>query len=289
MAFTTANTGDLQMDLILSVVQEELIAKAVVRPTVMDLSSRAAKGVQIIEVPRYDTHFASPSDQPADGVTPVAAQTLDFATDSLVLDKWKTLPYEIPDRISQQSMVPLEGELAVSAGKTFANYMDSEIISALRAAADGTGGLPDHIRQLSGGANDQIALSDISLGQQLLDEASVDQENRFMLVSPKQSKHIVDLDNFRNADKYGSREALLRGELGEIYGFRVIKSNLMAQNEVICYHKDAVAYAMQKELKFETRRANLGLQKTEYAFSAGWGTVTLERGVKQVLFNATGV
>lgn len=283
--FTTAQTGDLQMDLILSVVQEELIRKAKLRPTIMDLSSRVSKGDQQVEVPRYDTHFADPADQNPDGVTATTAQTVNFTTDVIALDKWKTLNYEIPDRISIQSRVNLEAELAASAGRTFGKYMDDEIITSLKAASAAA---PDHIQQLSGGTNDQITLADISKAGQLLDEADVSDSDRFLLVSPKQSKHIIDLDDFHNADKYGSREALLNGEVGQIYGFRVIKHNGLGQDEAIAYQREAVAMAVQKEMKFETRRANLGLQKTEYAFSMGWGLTVMEAGVKQVLFNTTG-
>ena len=146
MTFTTSQTGPTEMDLILSVVQDELIRAAKLRPTVMDMSSRAEKGIKSIEIPRYDTHFANPAAQNPDGVTPVAAQTVDFQTDVLNLDKWVTLPYEIPDRISRQSRINLEAELAASAGRTFGKYIDDELIVALRAASSAA---PDHILQLS--------------------------------------------------------------------------------------------------------------------------------------------
>lgn len=287
--FTTTQTGSLEMDLILSVVQEELIRAAKLQPTVKNMSSSVEKGVKSIEIPRYDTHFANPAAQNPDGVTATAAQTVDFAVDSLNLDKWVSLPYEIPDRISRQARVNLEAELAASAGRTFGKYIDDELIACLRLAADGTGGLPDHRIQVTGATNTEITLDDITEARKLLNQADVREDNRFLIVSPDQEKAMLNIANFIEADKYGSREALLDGEIGKVFGFRVMVHNGLSAIEAIAYQSDACAFAMQKDISFESRRANLGLQKTEYAFSAGWGTAVLEQGVKQVLLNATGL
>ena len=77
--FTTTQTGTTQMDFIMSIVQEELIRSAKLRPTVVDLSSQADKGVQNIDIPRFDSHFSAPSALNPDGVTPTASKTVDFA------------------------------------------------------------------------------------------------------------------------------------------------------------------------------------------------------------------
>lgn len=286
MTFTVTNTGPTEMDLILSIVQEELVRSAKLRPTVRDFSAQAEQGVKQIEIPRYDTHFADPGAQADDGL--VADQTIDFAVDTLAISDWKTLPWSLPDRVVRQSRIPVEAELARSAGRKMGNYLDDKIIEQLRLAANGTGGLPDHIRQMSGTGNTEMTLADITLGRQLLKRAEVDIDSQpvYLLVSPEQEKVMLDLDNFRNADSYGSREALVDGEIGKVYGCRVIVHNGLAAAEAIMYVKDAVAIAVQKDLKFETRRAALGRQKTEYAFSMGAGYTVLEQGVKQVLFNS---
>ena len=166
--------------------------------------------------------------------------------------------------------------------------VDECIIEELRLAADGTGGLPDHRIQLSGGTNDEITLSDITEARKLLNQANVSEADRYLLISPCQEKAILDIDTFRNADSYGSDSSRVNGEIGRLYGFRVIVHNALADAEAIAYQRDAVAIAVQREVRFETRRANLCLQKTEYAFSVGWGTTVLEQDVKQVLMNSTG-
>ena len=285
---SAANTGSTEMDLILSIVQEELTRAAKLRPTVRDFSASVSKGVKSIEIPRYDSSFSGPAAQNPDGTTPVTQQTVTFATDVLNLDKWVTLPWQVADRVSRQSMLNLEAELAASAGRKFGEYIDDELIAALRLAADGTGGLPDHRIQLSGATNTQITLDDVAHARELLNKQNISEMDRYMLISPAQERAMLNIHNFIEADTYGAREALLDGEIGRVFGFRVMVHNGLADLEAICYHRDAVGHAMQKDLSYETRRADLALQSTEYAFSAGWGTVVLEQGIKQVLINGTG-
>jgi len=283
-AFTSAsNTGPTEMDLILAMVQDELVRSSNLPPTVLDFSSMAEPGIKSIDIPRYDTHFADPATQPQDGA--VAEQTLDFAVDTLNLDTWKTLAWSIPDQVRLQSRVPLESELAASAGRKMGIYIDDQIIVKLKAASSAA---PDHIVQMTGAGNLVLTLADISNARMLLNKQNVPQDNRTLLISPEQEKAIIDLDNFSNADKYGAREALLNGEVGRIYGFRVMVHNGLSGAEAIFYHKDAVGFARQKSINYETRRADLVRQKQEYAFSLGMGFVTLEQGVKQVFYNATG-
>ena len=286
---SAANTGATEMDMISSIVQEELVYSAKLRPTVKDVSSMATKGLKSLELPRFDSHFASPADQNPDGVTAVDKQTVNFATDVINLDKWKTLPYEVPDRVSRQTMIPLEAELATAAGKTMGRHMDEDIIVELRKAADGSGGLPDHRIQLENNTNTEISLGNITEARKLLNKANVSESDRYLLISPCQEKAILDLDTFRNADTYGSDSSRVNGEIGRLYGFRVIVHNALNDAEAIAYQRDAVAIAVQREVRFETRRAQLCLQKTEYAFSVGWGATVLEQGVKQVLINDTGL
>ena len=273
---SAANTGATEMDLISSIVQEELVYSAKLRPTVKDISSMATKGLKSIELPRYSTHFAGPEDQNPDGETPVSKQTLDFTTDVVALDEWKTLSWQVPDRVSRQSMVSLEAELATSAGKAMGRHIDEAIIAQLKLAAAA------HIIPMTGVTTADISLNDVTEARKLLNQANVSESDRYLLISPCQEKAILDLDNFRNADSYGSDSSRVNGEIGRLYGFRVIVHNALGDAEAIAYQKEAVALAIQEEVNFETRRAQLCLQKTEYAFSMGYGVQVLEAGVKQV-------
>jgi len=288
-SFTTANTGDTEREIISSIVQEQLLQETKLLHTVRDVSSMVEKGMKTLELPRFDSRFAGPATQNPDGETPVTAQTLDLATDVLALDQWKNLPYRIPDRIAMQSAVPLQAELAKSAGSEMAIYVDQEIAAQLKLAADGTGGLPDHIIQMSGTSNLVITLGDITEARRLLNVANVrDDGNRFLSISPEQEKAMLNIDNFIKANEYGSREALLNGEVGRVFGFRVVVSNSFSGAEAVAYHKDCVAIGFQKGVDFEAQRADVTIRATDYSYAVGWGRTVLEQGVKQVYLNATG-
>jgi N4-gp56 family major capsid protein len=277
---SAANTGTTEMDVISSIVQDELKRSAKLRPTVTDRSDMAMKGVKSIDLPRFDSSFAGPQPQNADGVTETAGQTLDFAVDTIDLNDWTSIVYKIPDRVSKQTMINLEGELAVSAGKDYGNYVDDQIIVQLRlATASQQIGIEDND---TSGLGASLVLEDISKARRLLNRANVPQDERFMLIPPEMEENIINLDNFRQADKYGSREALLQGEVGQIYGFRVIVHNGLAANEAVCYHRTAVAIAVQHDVTFETRRLPLGLQATEYSYAMGMGQTVLDEGKRQV-------
>jgi N4-gp56 family major capsid protein len=280
---SSANTGVTEMEVIASILQEELIQASVLRPTVLDLSSMATKGIKIIDWPRIDAASSlSPSAQNPDGVTENAGQTVNFEVDSLSLSDWSAIVFEIPDRVSQQSMINLEAELAKSAGRRYGEYMDNKIIAQLRLASAAA---PDH--QLgfgsdTAGVGTSIALDDIAKCRQKLNRANVPQNDRYLVIPPEQERVLIGLDNFRNAQNYGSRDALLKGEIGEIYGFKVIVHNGLASNESLAYHKSSCAVAVQQEVKFETNRSSLRLQKTEYSYAMGMGQKVLDEGRRNI-------
>lgn len=280
---SAANTGATEMDVISSIVQDELKRSAKLRPTVTDRSDMAVKGIKSIDLPRFDSSFSGPAAQNPDGVTETAGQTLDFAADTIDLNDWTSIVYKIPDRVSMQSMINLEAELAQSAGKDYGNYVDDQIIVQLRLASASA---PDHQIGIedndAGGVGAALVLEDISKARRLLNRANVPQDDRYFLIPPEMEEDMINLDNFRQADKYGSREALLQGEVGQIYGFRVIVHNGLAANEACAYHKTAVAIAVQQEVRFETRRLPLGLQATEYSYAMGMGQTVLDEGKRQV-------
>lgn len=282
---SATNTGVTEMELISSIIQEEYVQASLLRPTVVDLSSMASKGIKSIDWPRIDASTSfSPSAQNPDGDTENASQTVTFEVDTLELNDWTAISFQIPDRVSEQSMVNLEAELAKSAGKRYGEYMDNKIIAQLRLASASA---PDHELGLgsdTSGVGTAISLDDIAKARQKLNRQNLPQSDRFLVIPPEMERTIIGLDNFNNADKYGAREALLKGEVGQIYGFKVIVHNGLNSNEALAYHKSACAVAVQQEVKYETRRARLTLQKTEYAFAMGMGQKVLDEGRRNIHF-----
>lgn len=276
---SAANTGATEMTLISSIVQQELLEAVVVLPTLDNKSSMVEKGLKQIDIPRFDTdssgRFGDPATQNPDGTTAVGYVAADLEVDSIQLNKWKNLSYRIPDRVSQQSRVNLEAELSRKAGKEFAIYMDKEAIAVLATLTDAVN---------YSGASDTLALADITEARKKLNRNNVPAGDRYLLISPEREQDMLNLPNFIKADEYGARDALLNGEIGRVFGFRVIVSNLLTAAQSFAYHKECVMYAIQDDVNFETQRAPVTIRATDYSFAAGWGLTLAYEGKKGVKF-----
>lgn len=283
---SAANTAATEMDMISRIVQMELLEATVVMNTVSDYSSMAESGLKSLEIPRFEAdttpgsgRFGGPAAQNADGETAVALKTASLTTDVIDLDQWVNLSYRIPDRVKEQSRVPLEAELARKAGKEMAIYMDQAIIDTLDASTN--------TLAYNDATNEDLELVDITAARRILNRNNVPQSDRYLLISPEKEEDMLNIANFIEADKYGAREALLNGEIGRVYGFKVIVSNLLTAAQAFAYHKEAVGFAIQKQVKFETDRPSVSLQVTDYGYSLGWGYTHMYDSKKCVKFVET--
>ena len=74
-------------------------------------------------------------------------------------------------------------------------------------------------------------LSAFANAQLLLNEARAPQENRRAVWSPQAASHLQQIPAIVSVDSYGSRETILTGEIGQVFGLR----NFMSQ--AVVYHK----------------------------------------------------
>jgi len=287
---SAANVGVTEMELIASIVEENRLANTVLMNTTEDRSNLLQPGIKSLELPRFHAtdsagfrRFGDPDTQNPDGETPVALKTVTLDVDIINLNQWKNLSYRLPDRVVAQNRVNLISEFAAQAGKDMARYMDESVrvvYATLTQAVTYDGPADADIPALTA----TISLSNIAQARLILDKQYVSSMNRFLIISPAQEKAIIKMDNFVNADQYGSREALLNGEVGRIYGFTVIKSTLLADDESYAVHKHCVNTAMQKALDYETQRADVTIRATDYSFAVGWGLTLMDGGAYGVKF-----
>lgn len=288
---SAANTGVTEMDLIASIVEDNRLANTVIANTATDRSNLLIPGLKSVELPRFansdvagQRRFGDPEDQNPDGETPVTKKTVTMESDVINLDQWKNLSYSLADRIVKQSRVPLVSEFAAQAGKDMARYKDDSIRAAyatLTSTVTYTGPADANNAAITA----TISLEDIAQARLLLDREFVSDMDRFLIISPEMEKAIINMDNFHKANEYGSREALLNGEVGRIYGFTVVKSTLLGPTESYAVHKHCVNYAVQEGLDFETQREDVTLRSTCYSFAMGWGLTVMDGGAYGVKFS----
>jgi hypothetical protein len=122
---------------------------------------------------------------------------------------------------------------------------------------------------------------------QKADEANWPASDRFLLVSPAIKVHLLSKSEIQDASQSGSNSALVNGEFSRIYGFTLVSTNNADADEMIAYHRSALAYGAQKEVEFiEEPQRSKGREFV--AIRMKYGTKVLDEGKRCILFNSTG-
>jgi hypothetical protein len=240
-------TGDteaaaVKMTLIAAMVQRELAAAAKLLPTFMDVSSFAEPGLDKISFPKSTSFSVEKklSGQKA------SAQALTYSVDTLNLDQEAVVQWIIEKKQTWQSRVNLEIDAAGRAASAHGRQVDSDLFAAINAG-----------RKIK---VENWPETDLTLA-----------------IHPTEEQGMLDIANFINADQYGSREALIQGEIGRVFGVRVVVSNLLTENESFMYHRDACAIGFQRSPEFDSDKdlENLG---TRFSLDQLYGIKVLQSG-----------
>jgi hypothetical protein len=138
------------------------------------------------------------------------------------------------------------------------------------------------------GTPDKIALADILKARKTLRKANVPFDgNIFLAISPDQEADLLALEQFIDASRYGSTMALQNGELGQIYGVRILITTNIEASTAVMYHRTHSVFARSGEVSFEKSRI-LASSSSEYLLETFFGLKTLDLGKRGVLLNNSG-
>lgn len=242
-----------KMDLIAAMVQRELKAQAVLAGTVWDVSSFAEPGLKSIKFPK-STSFTVEKKQSGQKAS---AQALTISTDDLDLSEEAVVQWIIEKKQKLQSRVNLELAAIQRSASAHARQVDTDIIVALRAGAASGNNVT---------FSSALTLENINEMRKKLKVANwtIDGGMGTLAIHPAQEEDMLNIDNFISAEKYGSRDALLNGEIGRVFGVRVVVSNLLTEDEAFMYHRDALALGFQSRPEFDEQKdlANLGMRQS---------------------------
>ena len=263
--------------LVSSIVQDELKQTAVIKPTVRDLSSQVGKGMGSIAFPRAGGFTAETKTEN----TALSKQVLTFTNDTLALDQHKGILVSVEDIASIQSNVGIVEEVVKRMAKEMVYAIDAHIFSKLILASAAS---PDHrIAYTNFATDNSLGKADILEARRLLNVQNIDMNDRYLLVNPASEKALLSIDDFVHVDKYGaSASGLSNGELGKIYGFKVLMSNIPTNVQSVAYHSSAVVFAMQQEMNFK-QQDDLDQIAVKYLMSGIYGAKELRAGIGQVL------
>lgn len=277
---TTTQTSATGQAVISALVQKQLIAKAKLWFTVQDESARAQKGAKSVSFPK--TGALTPAAKVAGTAT--TAQALTYAVDTLSLNKHFHTLVVLEDSAEVQSVVDIESDIIERSGAGMALQMDTDIYTALRDGASASA--PDQILNHYG-TSGTLTIAKVLEARKLLDLGNVPEDMRFMAINPDQESQLLALSTFVSAQEYGSDKARMNGEVGTLFGFRVIKTTVVEDNVTLYYHNSAAAVARQIDPKFESIR-DLDNLAWKYSLSCLYGCKVLDAGLRNVTANATG-
>lgn len=261
----------VSLESISAFIQAELKQKSVLYPTVQQFAAPA--GADMIKIPRAGG-FTSESKAENTSLT---AQVLTFATDDLLLDKHEAVLTRLEDFANLQASPNVVEEILKRMASEIAYAIDTDVVACLEATSASA---PDH--RIAYADATSLKKADVLEAKKLLAIQNVPFAECFMAISPASEASLLAVDDFVHADKYGSSQAVMNGELGRLYGCRVIISNQIADAKTIVYHPTHVAFAMQQSLSFETQR-DLPNVATEYLAHQVYGCKTLDSGKRGVM------
>ena len=260
-----------------SIVQEALQEKAQLLPLVTDLSAQAVPGMSQLSIPRRDLFSSSIKSENS----PVANSAMTFSVDTITFSHCY-VSAKIEDFAKTQSNVDVPAQIIAEIGDALARKVDDLILAELK---DPSAANPDHKLPYSDATNDDIALADITNARKLLrsnGKVMFDDDQVYGLVSPEQEEFLLQLDNLIDSSKYGG-DSIQSGEIGKIFGFRMVVSDLLQSDEAIFFHKSAVGFAAQSAYRLEFQR-DLENLADHYVGSMLAGAKSMQAGKRSVYF-----
>lgn len=287
MALDSAGVSDISMEEILfQDVQAYLVQEAVIVNTITDLTPRVGKGMKSVKVPRFSG--LTVADVKQDG-SEAAAGGMTADQDTLVLSSFREVPEYIYEAADLESAVDLKEQFLDAAPRVLGNDIELAIYAELKQASAAT---PDHIIQMSeagitGGLNEAPSLTDVQAAGLLLDKQDVPADNRYFLVSNEIKVHLLGKTEIQDASKSGSNSALVNGEFAQLFGMKMISSNVVPAAECVAYHESACAFAMQQAINY-VEEAQVSKGREFISVRSKYGTKNLDAGIRCVLLNSTG-
>lgn len=260
-----------------SLAQSFLIQQSVLLPTATNYSALAVPGASSIKLPRSGGFTVGTKAEN----TAVDAQIITYAADSITFSH-RTVQFLIEKLAAKHSMVDVAQDSVMKATKALALDVDVAILAQLALASSSA---PDHQLVFADTAGDVVAKSDILNARRLLINQNVNPRECFIAVGSEKEAELLAIADFIDASKYGSNSPIMLGEIGMIYGMRVLVHTSVT-DQMYVWHPSAVGYAFGQniELDFDKDLANIG---TRYSLDYIFGAKVLDSGKRNVFVDST--
>lgn len=277
-----ADVANVQEALVAEVVQRELQAKAKLAGLFRDYSNLVGKGTASLKIPRADSFSVADRDN----ATPTAASAsnLTFAFDQIDLDQSKYVYYVIPGDVELDAKPSYELTAAERSASAHARSMDIARIDTLWV-----GDTSSVEVEYDAGVSD-IEDVVLSMIQEADENEMLDDGERYLIVRPQERKALLGVANFIQADRYPNSQALVTGELGSLYGVRVVVTNLSGAtadgnaitfgdgNMILC-HRESLGFAFHRQPQHDMDKAiEYGAGSMAHTWDVKYGLCALQDG-----------
>lgn len=270
-----ADVAGVQEALVAETVLRELQAAAKLGSIFADYSELVGKGTSTLKIPRANSFTVSNRDNATP--TPASAANLTFAFDEIALDQSKYVYYVIPGDVEMDAKPSYELTAASRAASAHARDMDIARLNELWDGAD----VANDVDFVSG--TDSIEEKLLEMMQVADEREMLDDGQRYLIVRPQERKELLSVANFVQADKYGDKTPLHTGELGSLYGIRVIMNNLQGTgfvdgNMILC-HKESLGFAFHRRPIHDSDKAiEWGAGSMAHTWDVKYGLEALQAG-----------
>lgn len=257
--------------------QQFLIQQSVLLPTATDYSSLAVPGAGSIKLPRSGGFTVGDKAEN----TAVDAQVITYAADTISFSH-RTVQFLIEKIAAKQSVVDVVSDAVMKATKALALDIDEKIITELNLASASA---PDNQIVFADTTGDVLAKGDILAARKLLIDQNINPRECFLAVGSEKEAEMLAIEGFVDASKYGASSPVMLGEIGMVYGMRVLVHTSVS-DYMLAWHPSAVGYAFQQniELDFDKDLANIG---TRYSLDYIFGAEVLDSGKRCVKVDST--
>jgi hypothetical protein len=259
------------------VAQAYLVQKSVLLPTVTDYSYLAVQGAGSILVPKLGGF--TPANKGEN--TAVERQTAAATVDTISF-LHRQVAFGIEKKASKETMVDIVNEYVMRATADLALDVDKFIIAELEKASSSA---PDHQIVFIDTSTDVIAKGDVLAARKLLIDQNLNPRECYIVIGSEKEKELLGLADFVQAERYGSNMPIMNGEIGMVYGMKVIVHTAVS-DYMLAYHPSAVGYAFSQpiQLDFQKNVLNIG---TDYVLDYLAGFEVLDSGKRCVKVDST--
>lgn len=257
--------------------QSFLIQESVLLPTVTDYSYLAVPGAKSIDLPRSGGFTVADKQQNVSA----EAQALTYTSDQITFSH-RQVQFLIEKKASREALLDVVSDNVMKASKALALDVDAKIIAQLELASSSA---PDHQVVFADTSGDVIAKADILAARKLLVDQYINPRECYIAVGSEKESELLALADFIQAERYGSNTPIMNGEIGMIYGMKVIVHTSIS-DFMLAWHPSAIGVAFSQgiEVDFDKDLANIG---TRYSLDYMFGAKVLDGGKRCVKTDST--